>query len=76
MEHKHESVKLGKSQGEKKTAFVVLFSAAASPKVRKKQRLSYSFRLQQWFWRFSSDFFLIQWLCLPMASTWGHMFWQ
>ena len=28
MEHKHESVKLGKSQGEKKTAFVVLFSAA------------------------------------------------
>ena len=58
MEHKHESVKLGKSQGEK------------------KQRLSYSFRLQQWFWRFSSDFFLIQWLCLPMASTWGHMFWQ
>lgn len=28
MEHKHESGKLGKSQGEKKTAFVVLFSAA------------------------------------------------
>lgn len=27
MEHKHETVKLGKSQGEKKTAFVVLFSA-------------------------------------------------
>lgn len=28
MGHKHESVKLGKSQGEKRTAFVVLFSAA------------------------------------------------
>ena len=28
MEHKHETVNLGKTQGEKKTAFVVLFSAA------------------------------------------------
>lgn len=28
MEHKHETVNPGKSQGEKKTAFVVLFSAA------------------------------------------------
>ena len=28
MEHKHENVKSGKSQSEKKTAFVVLFSAA------------------------------------------------
>ena len=27
MEHKHETVKRGKSQGEKKTAFVVVFSA-------------------------------------------------
>ena len=28
MEHKHETVNLGKTQGEEKTAFVVLFSAA------------------------------------------------
>ena len=28
MEHKHENVKSGKSQSERKTAFVVLFSAA------------------------------------------------
>lgn len=58
MEHKHETVNLGKTQGEKKTAFVVLFSAATMV-------------LEIFFGLFPT-----QWLCLPMASTWGRTFWQ